>query len=51
MVLENIFFKLANHKQELPVVAILDVRLARNMEIGTGSPTHHSYKVTIQCAY
>ena len=33
MVLEKISFKLANHKQELPIVAILVVRFAQNMEI------------------
>ena len=33
MILEKIFFKLANHKQELPMSAILVVRSARNMEI------------------
>ena len=37
------------HKQELPVAAILVVWLVRNIEICTGSPIHHSYKVTIHC--
>ena len=43
---------MAHHKQELPMVVILVLRLARNMwwTFCKDLQIHHSYKVTIHCA-